>query len=59
MAGERREEMRWERELEWRHKRGSAGAAVSSGPSVGAPSSGGNSPSVERRMFPSENWHKG
>ncbi|XP_075225744.1 regulating synaptic membrane exocytosis protein fife [Lycorma delicatula] len=57
VAGERREEMRWERELEWRHKRGSAGAAVNAGPSV-APSSGGSSPSVERRMFPSENWHK-
>lgn len=42
VAGDRREELRWERELEWR-KKGTSGAPSQS-----------SSPSAERRPFPEE-----
>ncbi|XP_068081190.1 regulating synaptic membrane exocytosis protein 2 [Anabrus simplex] len=48
VAGERREELRWERELEWRHhKRGGGGSPGGSRVS---------SPQVERRPFDDRNW---
>ncbi|XP_049809211.1 uncharacterized protein LOC126252362 [Schistocerca nitens] len=47
VAGERREELRWERELEWRQHR------VGGGPPPQPGGQPGHSPQVERRPFPS------
>lgn len=45
VAGDRREELRWERELEWRKKGTSPGGSRAT------------SPSIERRPFPDDSRH--
>lgn len=58
VASEKREEMRWERELEWRQKQRNARSGSSSGPSQPNKGSGGPTSPYDRRPSSNEPMSK-